>query len=297
MWYHGWHDWYVSSNLADASNLDGQLLPGLNPAGVPRSLGNSTIPFNYNDIDSFKESIKDHINDIGVIIMEPVRGKEPNLGFLQEIRKIANEIGAVLIFDEVTSGFRKNMGGIHLLYGVEPDIAVFGKALGNGFPISAIIGKKEVMESATSSFISSTMWTERTGFVAALATIDKMEKYNVQDDLIKYGKQINAGWKSIADKTGVNIHISGIEPLTNISFAHENPNAMQTYYAQEMLKKGYLLGSSVYSTFAYNTDIINKFIQDSEEVFHLISLTIKNNNLMSCLQGEVISKGFKRLNS
>jgi glutamate-1-semialdehyde 2,1-aminomutase len=178
--YHGWHDWYLSANLGNASNLDGQLLPGLEPRGVPRELRETALPFNYNKIEELERLVREYPDEIGVIIMEPQRGSSPDPGFLEGVRAIATRIGAVLIFDEVTSGFRMNRGGIHLLHGVHPDVAVFGKALGNGFPISAIIGRREVMEHAQESFISSTFWTERIGFVAALATIAKMESQDVQ---------------------------------------------------------------------------------------------------------------------
>jgi glutamate-1-semialdehyde 2,1-aminomutase len=210
--YHGWHDWYLSANLGNASNLDGQLLPGLEPLGVPRELCETAIPFNYNKLNELEKIVDTYPNEIGAIIMEPERDSPPEPGFLEGVRKIATRIGAVLIFDEITSGFRMNLGGIHLRYGMNPDIAVFGKALGNGFPISAVIGRKEVMEHAQESFISSTFWTERVGSVAALATIKKMETHDVQGHLIRYGERINQGWKELARKHGIDIHISGIPP-------------------------------------------------------------------------------------
>lgn len=293
--YHGWSDWYLAANIADSSNLDGQLLPGLKPAGVARKLRNTAIPFNYNKLNELEKIVLENPNEIGVIIMEPARDVDPEPGFLEGVRKIANKIGAVLIFDEVTSGFRMNLGGIHLTYGVNPDMAVFGKALGNGYPISAIIGKKEIMNSAINSFISSTMWTERIGFVSALKTIEKMEKYSIQKKLIEYGNQINKGWKKIAEHQNLKIHISGIPPLTHISFECNDKNAAQTLYAQEMLSKGYLVGAAVYSSYVYNEEIINRFIDDSEVAFNLISNAIKENNFAKYLKGDVLHTGFKRL--
>lgn len=293
--YHGWSDWYLAANIADTSNLDGQLLPGLQPTGVPRNLKDSAIPFNYNKIEELEEIVNNYPTEVGVIIMEPVRDVEPQPGFLENVRRIANKIGAVLIFDEVTSGFRMNLGGIHLKYNVNPDIAVFGKALGNGYPISAIIGTKAIMSASTSSFISSTMWTERIGFVAALNTILKMEKLNVQENLIKYGDYINSGWERSAKNKDLKIHISGISPLTHISFECNEKNAAQTLYAQEMLEKGYLVGASVYTSNVYDTEVIDKFISASELVFHKLSVTIKENNIKKYLKGEIIQTGFKRL--
>lgn len=293
--YHGWHDWYISANIGDCSNLDGQLLPGLEPNGVPRELQNTALPFNYNEIDELEALVDEHPQGIGVIIMEPRREQTPKHGFLEAVREIATRIGAVLIFDEVTSGFRLNLGGIHLTYGVDPDIAVFGKALGNGFPIAAILGRKEVMDVAQDTFISSTLWTERIGFVAAIETIRKMEKSAVQKELIHYGEQINTGWKELAQKHDLQIKISGIPPLTHISFNCDDPLAVQTLYTQEMLSKGYLLGSSVYATYAYKDEIIASFIKDSDSVFGLLKKAIQSGNIRKYLRGDVINAGFKRL--
>ena len=293
--YHGWHDWYLSANIAESSNLDGQLLPGLKPLGVPRELRNTAIPFNYNKIDELQAIIDKYPNEIGVIIMEPERDTPPAPGFLESVRDIASKIGAVLIFDEVTSGFRMNVGGIHLLKGVYPDIAVFGKALGNGYPISAIVGKRSVMEAAQDTFISSTFWTERIGFTAALATIKKMEEQNVPEKLIHYGELINKGWSELAQKHGLEIHISGIPPLTHITFKTENPLAVQTLYTQEMLEKGYLLGAAIYTSFSYTVEIIEHFLKESDSVFRKIKDSLNNNNIQSQLKGDIIHSGFKRL--
>ncbi|MDE2223441.1 MAG: aminotransferase class III-fold pyridoxal phosphate-dependent enzyme [Candidatus Omnitrophica bacterium] len=293
--YHGWHDWYLSANIGDSSNLDTQLLPGLLPLGVPRGLKDTAFPFAYNKLGELEDIVAKHGEEIGVIIMEPQRGTPPSLGFLEGVRKIATKIGAVLIFDEVTSGFRMNFGGIHLIQKVEPDMAIFGKALGNGFPISAIIGRKQVMLAAQESFISSTFWTERIGFVAALAVLKKMEKYKVQKSLVQYGEQINKGWKNLADKHGLDIEISGIPPLTHITFKASDALAIQTFYTQEMLSKGYLLGAAVYTTFAYSDSIIAKFISDSDDVFGAIKKWTKAGGIERHLKGGCKHSGFKRL--
>jgi len=240
--YHGWHDWYISSNLADQGNLDGQLLPGLEPVGVPRQLANTAFPFNYNRLDELEAIVSEHGDDLGVIIMEPERYIPPKPGFLEGVRAIANQLGAVLIADEVTSGFRINLGGAHLTKNFEPDMAVFGKALGNGFPIAAVIGKRPVMDAAQKSFISSTMWTERTGYAAGLATVQKMQRENVPHWLNHWGERLNAGWAQLGVIHGVDVETKGIPPLTVVNFPGEHSQAIMTFYTQEMLCKGYLLG-------------------------------------------------------
>ena len=159
--YHGWHDWYLSVNLGDDKGLDGHLLPGLEPKGVPRNLKDTVFPFNYNNIDELELITNKH--DIGVIKMEVSRASGPENSFLQKVRKLATKKGIVLIFDECTTGFRETFGGLHKKYNVEPDMAMFGKALGNGYAITSVIGRREVMDAAQSTFISSTFWTEELG--------------------------------------------------------------------------------------------------------------------------------------
>ena len=293
--YHGWHDWYISANIRKGSNLDDQLLPGLKPKGVPTELEDTALPFRYNHIEDLESIVNCYGDEIGVIIMEPQRSDPPKEDFLSKVREIANKIHAVLVFDEVTSGFRINFGGVHLTYGVDPDIAVFGKALGNGYPISAIIGRQSIMDVAQDTFISSTYWSERVGFVAALATLGKMMEKNVQDKLIYYGKLLNQGWSNLAEKYGIKIKISGLEPLTHLSFIENESAGLQTLYAQIMLGKGYLVGDSVYTTFAYTDEIINQFISDSEFAFAKLKEAINKGDVCSCLKGDIKNAGFARL--
>jgi glutamate-1-semialdehyde 2,1-aminomutase len=293
--YHGWSDWYLAANLGDAAALDGQLLPGLDPGGVPRELKGTALTFKFNRLDELQAIAASDGERLGTIIMEPMRGTAPAPGFLEGVRAIATKLGAVLIFDEVTSGFRVNNGGIHLTMGVEPDLAVFGKALGNGFPISAVIGRRDVMDHAQESFISSTMWTERIGPVAALATLEKIVREDVPAHLTAYGERINAGWRELSGRHGLSIHISGIPPLTHIAFETPLAAEAQTLYTQEMLAKGYLLGASIYTSLAYSDEIIDEFIADSDGVFALIGQALAAGDLAARLHGPVKHAGFKRL--
>jgi glutamate-1-semialdehyde 2,1-aminomutase len=293
--YHGWHDWYLAANLGDSSNLDGQLLPGLDPLGVPRELRDTAIPFQYNQLSELRNLFDRHPKQIGVIIMEPVRGTAPDPGFLEGVRRLADQHGAVLIFDEITSGFRMNIGGIHLLYGIEPDMAIFGKAMGNGYPISAIIGRRSVMEVAQDTFISSTFWTERIGFTAALAAIGQMERLNVPFKLIEYGNRISESWRTSARMHRLDIHVSGIPPLTHLAFYGSDPLVLQTLYTQEMLSRGFLLGAAVYTTFAYTDEVISEFHLRTESSFEKIRQAVDSGRVHQLLKGDVAQAGFKRL--
>lgn len=293
--YHGWSDWYISANIGDETQLDEQLLPGLKPTGVPRMLQGTNIPFMYNDLESLEEIVQKYPDDIAAIIMEPRRGEELKEGFLEGVRRIADRIGAVLIFDEITAGFRLCIGGIHKLYGVQPDMAVFGKALGNGFPITAIIGTKEVMDAAESSFISSTFWTERIGFAAGVATLKKMEEINSPQILMDYGDKIVHALTVAAEKNGLNLCVSHIAPLAHIDWDYENGLAVQTLYAQIMLDRGYLVSSAIYATTAYNDEIIGRFEKDTEEAFEIIAKAVKAGTVEKQLRGPVKQSGFARL--
>jgi len=291
--YHGWHDWYLSANLADDRNLDGQLLPGLKPLGVPRGLKGTAIPFNYNRIDELQKITKD--NDIGVIIIEPIRHHEPKNDFLGKIRRIADSIGAVLIFDEVTSGWRMKVGGAHELYNVYPDIVVYGKAMSNGFPMAAVVGKEKVMDVAQESFISSTYWTERVGPAAAIATINKISKKKIPAYLCKIGNLISEGWREIADKHNLEMTVTGIPPLTTFVFDYENRAELHTLFTQEMLKRGFLASKSVYVSYSHNREHVEKYLSNVDEVFGVIKKAIGDGNVCDLLKGPVAHEGFKRL--
>ena len=292
--YHGWHDWYLSANLGDDASLDGHLLPGLQPNGVPRNLKGTVFPFNYNNFAELEALVSAH--DIGVIKMEVVRNMGPEDNFLHKVRKLATDRGIVLIFDECTSGFRQTFGGLHKLYGVEPDMAMFGKALGNGYAITATIGRREIMEAAQSTFISSTFWTERIGPSAALKTLEVMERLQSWDTITQTGLQIRQQWQQLADKHALNIDHWGLPALTGFTLQSPNALAYKTLITQEMLAKGYLAGNSVYVCTEHTPEIVNGFFEALDPVFGLIKECEEGRDVMSLLKGPVCHGGFKRLN-
>ena len=293
--YHGWHDWYLSANLNDEEGLGGQLLPGLSVDGIPKELKNTAFPFNYGNYEKFNEIISNFGNELGVVIMEVQRYKTLDIDFLKHIRKITEDLGIVLIFDEISSGFRVNIGGMHLLHGVHPDMAVFGKALGNGFPIAAILGTANVMSSAQSTFISSSYWTERTGYVAALKTLEFYKEKNVIEAISKTGMIIRKGLTDIFDKTKLNISVlGGLDSVVAMDIQEENPLLLKTIFIQEMLDRGFLASNLIYVSFAHTHDIIDKYLENALEVFQLIANN--KDNLDSLLKSEISHSGFQRLN-
>jgi len=203
----------------------------------------------------------------------------------------------VVIVDEITSGFRMSESGIYRLFDFSPDIAVYGKALGNGFAISAVVGKKDVMDSAQNTFISSTMWTERVGFVAGLATLNKLLEREVYEHLVFIGTCIGNGWKKIANRHGLDISITECKPLITFKLNYGKDNdAIATLFTQEMLKRGYLASTSVYVTYAHTVSIIDKYLESVDEVFKIMTMAINNNNILSMLNTKVRTDMFKRLN-
>jgi glutamate-1-semialdehyde 2,1-aminomutase len=293
--YHGWHDWYLAANLAEDKALDGHLLPGLKPKGVPRALKGTAIPFSYNDVEKFLSLADEHKGEISAVIVEPIRNYYPKDGFLETIRKTTLKLGVVLIFDEVSSGWRLNLGGAHLRLGVEPDIAVFAKAISNGYPMAAVIGASGIMDAAWDTFISSTYWTESIGPVAALATINKFKEKNVSEHLVSVGKEIQQGWKRSADKHGISIEVSGIYPLGHFSFKYKNAMILKTLFTQLMLEKGFLATTAFYASYAHKQEHVDKYIAAADKVFSFMSGAIEKGCPEKHLKGPVCQTGFGRL--
>lgn len=292
--YHGWHDWYLSANLGNDKSLDGHLLPGLEPNGVPCNLRGTVYPFHYNDFAELEAIVNQH--DIGVIKMEVVRNQEPEDDFLQNVRQLATERGIVLVFDECTSGFRQTFGGLHKMYGVEPDMALFGKALGNGYAITAVIGTREVMEAAQTTFISSTFWTERIGPAAALKALEVMERIKSWEYITSAGLDIRKRWQQLAGKHELGIDHWGLQALTGFSFKSEDNLKYKTFLTQEMLKKGYLAANSVYLCTEHTPELINGYFDALDPVFAQIRECEEGKDVDELLEGPVCHSGFKRLN-
>ena len=293
--YHGWHDWYLSANIKDKNNLSSHLMTGLSPNGVPKELKNTSIPFDYNNFEQIKK-IADE-NNLAAIKMEVQRNFPPKNNFLQKIRKLCNQKGIVLIFDECTSGFRQTFGGLHKIYGVEPDIAWFGKALGNGYAITAIIGKSSVMDAAQNSFISSTFWTERIGPAAALKTLEEMEKIKSWDIITKIGNSIRKNWVDLAKRNKINLQVAGLPALSSFAILSDDWIKYKTFITQEMLKSNILAANAIFVCTKHNKKVLDYYFNRLDEIFKKIAkFENKELNIDNELETEVCHTGFKRLN-
>jgi len=293
--YHGWHDWYLAANHNGGDDLSGHLLGGLSPKGVPQNLKDTVFPFNYNNYEELLSIVNS--NDIGVIKMEVVRNFGPENDFLHKVRKLATDRNIVLIFDECTSGFRETFGGIYKKFGVEPDMAMFGKTIGNGYALTALVGKKSVMEVAQNTFISSTFWTERIGPTAALATLKVMEQIKSWDIITSIGNKMREGWQNLADSYDLKITISGIPALSTYSFNNSKSLEYKTFVAQEMLEKGFLASTNFYASTAHTNENIKNYLDALNDVYAIISDCEKGNkSIDKLLKGPACHGGFKRLN-
>ena len=293
--YHGWHDWYLATNLQDQAGLADHLLPGLDPAGVPKGLEGSVQPFSYNDFEQLLEISKKY--KLAAVKMEVQRSQAPTEDFLKNVRDLCTAEGIVLIFDECSSGFRETFGGLHLKYGVDPDMAMFGKTLGNGYAITATLGISDVMQAAQKTFISSTFWTERIGPSAGIATLDVMQREQSWERATLLGRRMQAGWQSIADRNGIEISQFGIPALASFAIKDNANLKYKTYITQEMLKKGYLAGTTFYASTAHTEAAIDDYLDALDEVFCVISKCLSGQlSVDEYLEGPVCHSGFKRLN-
>lgn len=293
--YHGWHDWYVSVNLADDSALDGHLLPGIPTGGVPKGLRGTSIPFHYNNIAELEEIVAKN-PDLAAVKMEVCRNFGPEDNFLQKVRDLCTKSGIVLIFDECTSGFRETFGGLYKKYGVNPDMTIYSKTMANGYALSAVVGRKDIMEAAQGSWISSTFWTERIGPTAALAALSEMERTKSWEKITAIGLDNKKRWQALADKYGLKINQWGIPALAGYTFDSPNALAYKTYITQEMLKQGYLAGNSLYPCIAHTPEILDDYFEKLDKIFADIRDFEDGRDILKSLEGPICQSGFKRLN-
>ncbi len=292
--YHGWHDWYLSANLNKKDKLKNHLLPGLKTAGVPPELEGTIHTFNYNDYEGLEKLISE--KDIGVVKMEVMRTVEPESKFLKKIRALTKAKGIVLIFDECTSGFRATKSGLHEKYNVEPDVSVYGKALGNGYAITAIVGREPIMRIAEETFISSTFWSERIGPAAGLKTLEVMGREQSWLKVSNTGQTIKDTWKTIANNHGLQIKIFGIDALPVFVFNNDNHLKYKTFITQEMLARGFIASNTVYVCIDHSRKILDEYFNTLNNIFKVIADCENGKSIDKLLKGPVCHDSFKRLN-
>ncbi len=289
--YHGWSDWYLAANLGDDAALDGHLLPGLQPLGVPRELAGTAVPFRYNDVESFRAALKKLDGKLAAVVMEPMRSEFPRDGFMQNVIDACHAAGAVFVLDEVTSGWRFGFPGAAPVLGIEPDIAVYAKAMSNGYPAGAIVGKKEVMDASNNSFISSSYWTDGVGTAASLACIGKMRREGVQKHVWSLGERLQAGLREVASRhPALSLKIGGMPCAPSLVFA--NP-AAKPLMIRHMLQRGFLMSSQLYVTWCHDDEKVAGMLTALDETLDLVVESQDRSGLE--VEAAVGQQGFARL--
>ena len=297
--YHGWHDWYLSANLSNKKNLDSHLFPNLRSSGVPKNLKNTSIAFNFNDIGGLNKILKKFKNKISAIKLQIQRNQPPSLRFINMIKYIQKKHKILIIVDECTSGFRETFGGLYKRYNITPDLVIFGKSLGNGFPITAIIGKKRIMKFAEKTFISSTFWTDRVGPAAALETLKIMKKKKSWIKISNKGRQIKKKWQKIAQLSNVPIEISGLDAMPKFEIKHKKNDIYKQFISFEMLKNKILAKNVIYLSVSHSNKQINYYLKKLKEIFIKIGRDISGKNRKKILDNLFKNKkeiSLKRLN-
>jgi len=296
--YHGWHDWYLAANLAEAAGLDAHLLPDIEPIGVPRGLAGTAIPFAFGDAAALGELLDQHRGQIAAIVKEPLRSELPPAGYLAAVRKLATEHGAVLIFDEVSAGLRFGMGGAQGALGVTPDMAVFAKSISNGYPMAAVVGRREVMEPAAQMFISSTYWSDTIGLRAALTTLEETERRGVPHQLEVFGTELKARLNAIASEVGLPAVCRGVDVHPHLDFELDDPKlvpTVKTLYIQEMAKRGCHGNTAFYLNAAQGDAELEQTVAAAREVFAIIRDGLAADNVSQLLECAPQHDAFRRL--
>ena len=294
--YHGWHDWYLAANLESGSSLDKHLLPGIEPKGVPASLSGTILPFAYNNLEQLKSLLEDNKGEVACIIMEATRFKQPDEGFLEGVRRLADEHQCLLIFDEVITGFRMSAGGAQEYYGVIPDMATFAKAIANGYPLAAVTGRRDIMESQADNFISSTYWSDTVSLAAGLATLNEIINNPVIETINKIGQTLISNLKRIIGKYGLAADVlgHGYDFTINFNYADESAKIM-TLFIQEMVVRGIYTMGVFYPCYTHSFEDIEKILSAADEVLFLIKQGIEQNQIDQLLIAPIRQSSFRRL--
>ena len=295
--YHGWHDWYLAANLG-GERLDTHLLPGIEPIGVPSVLEGTIIPFRYGDLDMLEDLLKRHDGDVACIIMEPMRTELPPEGYLEGVRELATRYGVVLIFDEVSSGFRIALGGVQEYTGITPDLSVFAKAISNGYPMAAVVGKREVMERVSRMFISSAYWDDNIGVVAALTTLKELQRRNAVAHFEKVGSSFSERINRVAREVGLDAKCVGVAAHPGIRFnveGAETAKKVSTLFIQENARRGLILSTGFFFNCAHDDAALDRTEAVVRESFAVVKDGLENDRLDELLECEMQENSFRRM--
>lgn len=295
--YHGWHDWYLSANLGDPATLNTHLLPGLDTRGVPQALAGTALPFEYNNLATLRAVLEANRGEIACVIMEACRSKTPEPGFLQGVRDLAHEHGALLIFDEIVTGFRMALGGAQEFFGVTPDLCTFAKALSNGYPLGAVCGRREVMQEAATMFISSTYFSDSIGLAAGLATLNTLREQPVIPHVWGLGQELKERLDAIASRYPVSFHCQGYPPVMHVGFDHPDEHTrvlLTTVYLQEMLRGSILCLMGLYLSHAHRLEHLERYLHAADRGLAAAAAGLENGDLEDRIEAGLWGSHFRR---
>ena len=282
--YHGWQDWFIGTTTRSA--------------GVPRAVAELAHPFRYNDLASLERVFSEHPGEVAAVILEPVGVVEPEPGFLEGVRELASREGAVLVFDEVITGFRLALGGAQELFGVVPDLACVGKALGNGFPISAIVGRREIMSIFDEIFFSFTFGGDVVALAAAKATLERFREGGVIEHLWRQGERLRDGYNELARSAGIEDHTDchGLAPRTVMSFRDADGAdslALKSLFQQEVLRRGVLSAGYHNVMLAHSDEDVQQLLEAYAAAVAVMAEALADGDLEGRLEGPPVQAVFR----
>jgi glutamate-1-semialdehyde 2,1-aminomutase len=280
--YHGWHDWYIS--VTDRN------------AGIPEATKDQVFTFKYNDLSSLEDALDD---SVACVILEPMVFEQPQPGFLDAVRKLCDKYGALLVFDEMWTGFRIALGGAQQKWGVRADLACFSKAIANGMPISVVCGRKDVMALCEKDvFFFTTFGGEALSLAATKATIEELRKNDVPAFLAKQGQKLREGYLATAKKAGLEgtTKCFGYDARTIMTFADDrsSPLAMKTFVQQEMIARGVLWGGFHNVSYSHGDREVAQILAAYEEVLPLLSKALEERAVEKQLRGKMLEPVFRK---
>ena len=296
--YHGWHDWYLAANLG-SEGLQGHLFNGIEPIGVPRALEGTIEPFEYGDLNKLEDQLKASDGDVACIIMEPMRTEMPPEGYLEGVRELADRHGVVLIFDEVSCGWRVSLGGVQEVTGVTPDLSVFAKAISNGYPMAAVVGRGDIMATSEQMFISSAYWDDNVGIAAAIATIGELERRDAPAVFERLGSDFRARIDRAAASSGLAASCVGVDAHPGIRFDcadEEQARLVSTIFVQENARRGLILSTGFFFNCGHeDVTALDHTERVVTETFALLAEGVRRGNLADRIENQVQEEAFRRL--
>lgn len=282
--YHGWQDWHIG---ATARNL-----------GVPKQVSELTKSFKYNDTEDLDKLFKKYNGKVAAVIMEPMNFYEPKEGYLQEVKNLCHKNEALLIFDEIITGFRFSLGGAQELFNVIPDMATFSKVIANGFPLSAIVGKREIMEKFVDVFYSLTFGGETISLAAALATLNELQKKDVIGHIYRQGQKIKDFVNKTAGELGIeeNVKCIGRPCFALMKFMDSEGKdsiELRSLFQQEVIKGGILFLVSNNLSYSHSDADIEKTLKVYGDALMVLRDALKEGNIRKYILGRPIEPIFR----